>query len=166
MQPGELSRELRKGDNANLTRRRWIMGLSLLSTLMAQIVTLYQMGMVRRLPDPPLPGFDASKVDASDYAYRRLQTPDGLLMLVSYGFTAWLAGAGGKERARQNPVLPVALGVKTLMDSALALELAREEWNENKAFCAYCQVATLCSLASVVLALPEALQSGKRLFKR
>ena len=37
----------------------------------------------------------------------------------------------------------------------MALELAREEWNENKAFCAYCQVATLCSLLSVALSMPE-----------
>jgi len=34
-------------------------------------------------------------------------------------------------------------------------ELAREEWNENKALCAYCQVATLCSILSVALAVPE-----------
>jgi len=31
-----------------------------------------------------------------------------------------------------------------------------EEWKDNRALCAYCQAATLVSLASFVLALPEA----------
>src|SRR5947209_5546245 len=105
MTPGQLSRELREGDTSDLTRRRWIIGLSVVGSAMGQIVSLYQTGILRRLPDPPLPIFDASRVDASDYAYRRFQTPDGLMMLVSYAFTALLAGAGGKSRARNNPVL-------------------------------------------------------------
>lgn len=47
------------------------------------------------------------------------------------------------------------MGVKLLFDSVVAAELAREEWSENKAFCEYCQMATLCSFASLVLAVPE-----------
>lgn len=41
------------------------------------------MGLVRRLPDLPVGPFDASKVDAADYAYKRLQVPDGVLMLLT-----------------------------------------------------------------------------------
>ncbi len=156
MNARQLSQELREGVDADLTRRRWIIGLSLVGSAMAKIVSLYQTGIVRRLPDPPLPVFDSSRVDASDYAYRRLQTPDGFMMLTSYAITAWLAAAGGQDRARRYPALPIALGVKTLADSAVAVELAREEWAENRAFCAYCQLATLCSFASLVIAMPEA----------
>jgi uncharacterized membrane protein len=76
-------------------------------------------------------------------------------MVTNYAITAWLAGAGGEDRARQNPILPIAMGVKTLIDAAIALKLANEEWSENRAFCEYCQVATLCSLASVALSVPE-----------
>ncbi|MBW4489812.1 MAG: hypothetical protein KME12_18675 [Trichocoleus desertorum ATA4-8-CV12] len=47
------------------------------------------------------------------------------------------------------------MGAKILIDTLVAAELAREEWSENKAFCEYCQVATLCSLASLALAVPE-----------
>ncbi len=122
---------------------------------MAQIVSFYQTGIVRRLPDPPLPGFDSDRVDASDYAYSRFNSPDGPIMLASYAVTAWLAAAGGKDRARERPVLPIAMALKILGDAAVAVELGREEWQENKALCAYCQVATLCSLVSVALALPE-----------
>ncbi len=164
MTPRELSEELRNDSNPDLQRRRWIVGLSLVATAMAQIVSLYQVGIVRRLPDPPLEIFDSTKVDASDYAYKRLQTPDAFMMLASYAVTAWLAGAGGKNRATQTPLLPVALGLKTVLDTATAVELGREEWQENKALCAYCQVATICSLVSVALAAPEALRSAKKLF--
>lgn len=151
-----LSRELREGDGSDLRRRRWIVGLSLVGTAAAQAVSLYQTGILRRLPDLPSRYFDATRVDASPYGYKRMQTPDGLLMLASYAVTAALAGAGGKDRARDTPVLPIALAAKTLYDSVTALRLAREEWNDNKAFCGYCQSATVASLASAVLAMPEA----------
>lgn len=155
MDPTQLSHELRGAQTPDLQRRRWIIGLSLLGTVMAQAVTLYQTGVVRRLPDPPLPGIDSNKVDASAYAYKRLSTPDGVMMLVSYGVTAWLAAAGGKDRAAAQPLLPLAMGLKVVGDTALALELGREEWQENRALCAYCQVATLASLALLALAYPE-----------
>jgi uncharacterized membrane protein len=163
MHPRQLSHELREGRSDDLTRRRWVIGLSLLGAAMGQLVSLYQTGIIRRLPDPPVRIFDSSRVDASDYAYKRLQTPDGVMMVASYALTAWLAAAGGEGRARQLPALPLALGLKTLGDTAVALELAREEWAENKALCAYCQVATFASLASVALALPEAIRAGRAL---
>jgi uncharacterized membrane protein len=54
------------------------------------------------------------------------------------------------------PLLPVALAAKTLFDVGTNLKLAREEWEDNQALCAYCQTASLVSIASAVLALPEA----------
>ena len=166
MNPRKLSRELREGETPDLYRRRWIIGLSVVGTAMAQIVSLYQTGIVRRLPDPPLPGFDSDRVDASDYAYSRLSSPDGPIMLASYAVTAWLAAAGGKDRARDQPILPIVMGLKILGDAAVAVELGREEWQENKALCAYCQVATLCSLVSVALALPETRQALRTMLGR
>lgn len=163
MEPRQLSEELRKGQNPHLTRRRLIVGLSMVGATMAEAVSLYQVGVIEHLPDPPIPGIDSSRVDASDYAYRYLDTPDGFMMLTNYSITALLAAAGGKDRAIQNPFLPISLLFKTLIDSAFALLLAREEWRENKAFCAYCQVATVCSIASFAIAIPEALAAMRHL---
>jgi uncharacterized membrane protein len=156
MEPRQLSQELRKGKNPHLTRRRLIVGFSMLGATMAEAVSLYQVGAIEQLPDVPLPGIDSNKVDASDYAYSYFDTPDGFLMLTSYSITALLAGSGGADRAVQAPFLPIATAAKTLFDSILALRLARIEWRDNEAFCAYCQVATLCSLASFILSIPEA----------
>lgn len=163
MKPKALSRFFREADISELNRRRWVIGLSLLGAAMGQIVSLYQTGIVRHLPDPPAGPFDSDRVDASDYAYSRMETPDGLMMVASYAVTALLAGAGGPDRTERHPALPIAMAAKVLYDTGLAAELAREEWRENRALCAYCQVATLCSAASLAFALPEATRAARRL---
>ncbi|GAB3643052.1 vitamin K epoxide reductase family protein [Spirosoma arcticum] len=166
MNPTQLSRELREGQSPELTNRRWIIGLSLLGAAAGQIVTLYQTGIIKRLPDPPIPYIDSNKVNASDYAYKRLDTPDAVLMIVTYGLTAWLAAAGGKDRAKKQPWLPIALGAKILADVGTNLQLAREEWAENKALCAYCQAASALSIASAALAVPEVIKAVRAITKQ
>lgn len=55
------------------------------------------------------------------------------------------------------------MGAKILIDALGSTERAREEWSENKAFCEYCQVATLCSFASLALAAPEVMSAVRTL---
>jgi len=167
MEPQQLSQELRQGKNPHMSRRRAIIGLSMLGGSMGQLVTLYQTGIVSHLPDPPGQQlFDADRVDASNYAYNKLNSPDGPIMVANYAITAWLAAAGGLDRARRNPLLPIAMGIKLVLDGVTNVELAREEWSENKAFCEYCQVATVCSIASIVLAVPEVMTAVRTLLGR
>jgi hypothetical protein len=101
--PSELSRDLRQRTDPDLRRRRWLVGLSLLGVAIGQVVTLYQTGIIRRLPDPPVGPFDSERVNASDYAYKRLQMPDAVLMIATYAVTAALAAAGGRNRAEEQP---------------------------------------------------------------
>lgn len=166
MKPTQLSHELRLETSEDLNRRRWVVGLSMLGATIGQVVSLYQLGIIKRLPDPPLPYIDSNKVNASAYAYKRLETPDALLMLLTYSVTAILAGAGGKNRAETHPAIPIAMGIKTLADTALNLQLAREEWQDNKALCFYCQTATVVSAVSTALAVPEAVKAVRKLFGR
>jgi hypothetical protein len=81
--PKQLSEELRQGKNPHMTRRRWIIGLSMLGGLMGQAVTLYQTGIVNHLPSPPGQKlFDADRVDASNYQKPGFKAPsfqDGFL---------------------------------------------------------------------------------------
>jgi uncharacterized membrane protein len=160
--PTTLSRELRKGRSPDLARRRWTIGLSVVGTVIGGVVALYQTGIIRRLPDI-LPGkiFDAEKVDASDYAYKRMQMPDAPLMMMTYGATAALAAAGGAERATRQPALPIALAAKAWYDLVTCLKLGQEEWAENKALCSWCQVATVISAVTAALSLPEAIRAGR-----
>lgn len=165
--PAVLSHELRKETSPDLTRRRWAIGLSFAGSAIGMIVAAYQTGLLKRLPDI-LPGrvFDAEKVDASDYAYRRLQAPDGTLMAVTYGVTAALAAAGGKDRALDNPALPLAAAGKALYDLVTCVRLAREEWQENQALCSWCQVATGITALTAALTLPEAGRAGLSMWAR
>lgn len=164
--PSQLSRQLRLGDSPDLERRRKTVALSMVGAAAGIVVSLYQTGVIHHLPDPPGKIWDSDKVDASDYAYKRARTPDGLAMLVTYGVTALLAGAGGQDRARKLPWLPLALAAKVASDVATNMTLAREEWAENKALCAYCQAANLASLATVPLVVPEARKALRHLLGR
>ena len=162
--PHQLSRELREGTGPDLSRRRWAIGLSFLGAAIGAVVGAYQTGLIRRLPDI-LPGkvWDAEKVDASDYAYSRLQTPDAALMIVNYGVTAALVSAGGQERARDNPALPLAAAAKAIYDFVTCVRLGQEEWRDNQALCSWCQLATLISAATVALTVPEAAKAVRGL---
>jgi uncharacterized membrane protein len=152
-----LSDELRTGTSPDLTRRRWAIGLSFAGAVIGAVVGAYQTGIIRRLPDV-LPGevWDAERVDASDYAYRNLQQPDAPMMIVTYGLTAMAFAAGGADRARQNPALPLIASVKAAGDLALCLVLAAQEWRENGKLCSWCQFATAISAATLLLSVPEA----------
>ncbi len=164
--PHQLSQQLRAGQSKSLTRRRQVVGLSLVGVAAGAIVGLYQTGIIKHLPDLPGRLWNADEVDASDYAYKRLKTPDGLMMIVSYGVTAALAAAGEKGRARTSPWIPLAMAGKVLGDAFFAVKLGQEEWQENKALCWYCQSATVASLVSAALVLPEAGKALKTLFSR
>ena len=164
LSPTQLSMQLRTGTSPDMQRRRWTIGLSLVGAAIGGIVTLYQTGLTKRLPDI-LPGkvFDAEKVDASDYAYAHLQMPDAPQMVVTYAVTAGLAAAGGADRAEENPALPLATAGKAVFDLVTCAVLAREEWRTNKALCSWCQIATLVSAATVALTLPEAIRAARSL---
>lgn len=162
--PARLSYELREASDPDLKRRRWIVGLSIAGIAIGQLVGLYQMGIIKRLPDPPRGSragewFDATRVNASSYAYKRLATPDAFLMIGTYALTAILAAAGGRDRAATHRWLPIALAGKTIYDGVTTIKLGREEWQTNRRLCQYCQLATLASWASAALALPEALKA-------
>jgi uncharacterized membrane protein len=143
-----------------------MLGLQLVGVAAGSVVSLFQMGVLKRLPDYPSRWFDATRVDASEYGYKYLQTPDALFMIGTYALTAMLVGAGGKNRARELPAAPLALTAKAFVDVATNLFLARQEWKYNKAFCGYCQSATLASLATLALSLPEARRALAQLAPR
>jgi uncharacterized membrane protein len=163
MNPTRLSRELREETTPDLQRRRLIITLTLIGVTMGQLVSRYQTGIMKHLPDPPLDVFDSDKVDAADYAYSRFDTPDGLLMILTYAASAVLAGMGGKNRAQERPILPLLMGGKLFYDVFTAVELGREEWRDNKKLCAYCQVATLASIGAFILAIPEVVRAIRTL---
>lgn len=161
MNPQQLSRELRQSTGGFLPQRRRVAGLALVSAASMGIISLYQLGVIKHLPEPP--GFNADKVDASPEAYAWLATPDAVLGLGSYAATLGLAAMGGADRARQQPLIPLALAAKALFDAAQAGRLTVDQWTKHRAFCSYCLVAAGATFAAVPFALPEARAAWRHL---
>lgn len=151
-----VSDDLRRGAGDFLEQRGWIGGLGSLASTALGVVALYQFGVLRRVPELPLPFLDADAVDASGQAYQAFKTPDAALGLVSAGVTLVLAGMGDRTRARTTPWLPLALAAKTATDAAGGGYLLAEQITKHRALCSWCTVAALAQIATLPLALPEA----------
>ncbi len=151
-----VSRELRTGDDVHLRHRRRVTAWSTTAIASLSAVTLYQMGVLRHLPEPPLPGLDSDAVDASAEAYATGPMPDAALGIASYAVTLCLAVLGGRDRARRRPWIPLALAAKVAADAAAAAGLTLEQGTRHRRFCAYCLVTAVATAASVPHVLPEA----------
>jgi uncharacterized membrane protein len=162
MTPQLLSEELRQLQDPHLRRRRWAAGLSLFSAVTLSGIALYQFGILKRLPEPPIPGLDAEKVNGSAEAYSMLNTPDAFLGVASYAVTACLASMGPADRWRKTPWLPMALLAKAIVDAAAAGKLTVDQWTKYRAFCLYCLMTAGATFATLPLVWPEAKSAFKR----
>lgn len=158
-----LGVNLRHDSRNSLRRRRGIFALFLAASASMSVVALYQMGIIKRLPDPPLPRFNSGKVTRSSKAYSLLGTPDAVLALGSYALTMALAAMGSPDRASEQPLLPIAFAAKVGFDALFGARYAIDEWSKNRNLCSWCLLATGAAIASVPLAIPEAGTALRRL---
>ncbi len=127
------------------------------------IVAFYQTGILKRLPGPRSRWWNAEKVNGSLEAYSLLRTPDAVLGLGSYAATMALASTGPSNRAATMPWIPIALGVKTVLDASYAGKLSIEQWTRFRAFSIWSLIAAGATMAMVRFTLPEALAAAKAL---
>lgn len=161
----EVSDDLRRHAGDLLDRRRRVAALSLVASGAMGVVAAYQNGLLRRLPEPPLPLFDAEHVDASGEAYALLRTPDAALGLLSYAATLVLAGMGSKRRHEDLPVVPLAMAAKVVFDALGGIYLTAEQATKHRKFCSWCLAASVASVAMVPQVVPEARLAVRRLFR-
>jgi hypothetical protein len=155
--PEQLSRELRETvDDRYLDARRRVVALSLTAAGCMGLIGLYQLGIIKHIPEPPLPAMDADEVDASGEAYEKLRVGDAFLGFVSYGVTMLLAAAGGRERRRKQRWLPVTLAGKAIVDTAQAARLTVDQWTKHRAFCFWCLTAAAATFITLPLTFREA----------
>lgn len=166
-QPAVLSEQLRQSSAAFLPQRRGIAGLSLLAVGSLSLITLFQVGILKHLPEVPLPGLhmDSEKVNASSDAYGMFEVPDGIIGLGSYTATLGLAAMGGQNRARKQPWLPLLLMAKLGFDTYQAITLIQTQRKDNT-FCFWCLLTAGATFASLPLAFPEMLTAIRCVFKR
>lgn len=156
----KLAAALQSDRSPEMRRRRWIVGISLVGVTLAQIMTLKQVGILGRLPD--LPGDEVSdRVVDDGHAYKRLETPNAVLQIISYGATAALAAMGGSNRSRETPWLPLALLGKTAYDSFISVKQAQEAIGRREQVSVYPALSLLGAFACLGLAAIDALSAGK-----
>ncbi len=154
--PADLRRDLRTNDpEPGILLRRAVIGTSLIGIAAMGVVTLFQSGTVRHLPDPPLDGFDSDKVNSSDTAYG-WGMPDAPLSIISHAFNIALATVGTSARRDEQPWAPLAA---TLAAAPAAAVSARYVFYQmpvkEKGWCPYCIVDGLAHLAAFGFTLWE-----------
>ncbi len=160
----ELRRELQQSDKGDLNVRRAIISLSLVGMGAMTAVSLFQTGIIKHLPDPPLKDFDSDKVNSSDTAYA-LGVPDGTLSLASFAANIPIASFGGANRAEEMPLVPIAAAAKSSVEAVVAGWYFYQMPTKEKKWCGYCIVGALANFGIAALSLVEAKKAWKELKK-
>lgn len=158
-----IRNELREGHSEDLDRRRKVLLLSGLGLIDFSIISLYQTGIINKLPDIPHPLFDSNKVNAAKDAYM-FGVPDGPVSAVAYGLTMVLASAGGSEKAGRHPAFDVALGATIAGNAAGAVFYLFNMVFKQKKICMYCVTGAVINIASAIIIAPTVIAGVKKLF--
>lgn len=161
-----LSESLRHDRDPLLNNRRRVAGLALGAIGSLSVVALYQMGIIPSVPEPPIPGLDANKVDSSGEAYNMFKTPDAALGIASYALTLILAGAGDADRADRHPWIVLAFAGKIVADAISAGFLTAEQVTRHRRLCSWCLLSAGLSFAMLPAAVPETRRALSGLFSR
>lgn len=161
-----LSATLRGGRDPVLNNRRRVAGLALGCIGTLSVVGLYQIGILPKVPEPPLPGLDADKVDASGEAYNLFKTPDAFLGIASYAGTLILAGAGDADRAQKRPWIVLAFAGKVAVDAVSAGFLTLEQVSRHRKICSWCLASAALTFAMVPQLVPETRRALGQLFSQ
>ncbi len=130
------------------------------------LTTMLQMGMVRRLPDPPIRRFDTGRVNLSEEAFS-YGGPDSPVVVLAHAVNMVLATTGGADRARRHPWLPLLAAALAGAQSAMAAKyLFYQMPYVDEAYCPYCIVDALTHFATLGLVLPEAVEAAEAVLGR
>lgn len=154
---------LRNDSSKDAKERRKLIALSALGLVDFSIISLYQTGVIRHLPDIPLPIFDSNKVNAAKDAYQ-FGVPDGPVSAVVYGLTMVMASASGTDKANRSPLFDVALGATVAGNAGGALYYLYDMVFKQKKICLYCVTGAAINIASAVIVAPLVKKSLKKLF--
>ena len=124
-------------------------------------VTLLQTGIVKHLPDPPLPSFHSDKVNSSDTAYA-LGAPDGTLSLAGLALNVPIAAWGAESRFQTQPLVPLIAAAKAAVEAAAAGWYFYQMPAKEKKWCAYCIAGAAVNFGILALAIPEAVRAWRR----
>ena len=136
-------------NSPKLKRRRAIAALCAAGLIDAALMALKQFGAIKKLPDPPIKGFDSDAVVSSNAAYV-FGTPDASLGAISYAATLALNGWLRPSRAWK-----ILFGASVLGGALGAAGYAYDMIAREKKACAFCIPALLINFSLLPLAIGE-----------
>lgn len=163
MRTAAIRQELLTGTGEELEKRRMIMALSAVGLVDFAIISLYQAGVIKRLPELPIKSFDSNKVNAAPEAYQ-MGAPDGTISALVYAGNMVLATAGGTEASGRKPVFDILLGSTIAGNAAGALYYLYDMIFKQNKVCPYCIAGAAINIASAVIVAPLALKALKKSF--
>lgn len=135
MNPEQIKKELRKPDGFTIKRKIAI--LASLGLIDFIVISLYQLGVIRELPDLNVKYVDSNFVNASKEAYK-MGLPDGPVSAMVYTLILVLIGVKGTKSSGRSPVWDVLLGGAILANAAGAADYLRVMLFKQKRVCLYC----------------------------
>jgi uncharacterized membrane protein len=155
MQPGaffknsnidRIASHLRNSVDQRSVLRRKITQLSAMGMLDFAIISLYQTGVLKRLPDFPGKLFDSNKVNASRKAYA-MGLPDGTTGASLFAITMVLANLGGARALGRAPIWDkltlAAVGTGAIAGAEYLFDMLVKQ----KRICLYCVSGAVLSAA-------------------
>ena len=111
------------------------------------LISLFQLGFIKNLPDLPGKVFDTEKVNSSKDAVL-LGMPDGVISLGAYTATMLLATAATRFR-KQSRILDVAMGAVILGQAVGAAQYLYKMAFVQKKVCVYCVAGAVINFTSI-----------------
>ncbi|MEX2336709.1 MAG: vitamin K epoxide reductase family protein [Fulvivirga sp.] len=141
-------RKIRKISDGAAENRRDIVLLSAIGLLDFVPISLYQLGIIRHLPDLPGKLFDSDKVNASKEA-QVAGIPDGPVSLLMYAANLVLATAALKRKKKRN-VFDYLLAGNALGQAAGGAYYLYNMATVQKKICPYCVTGALINFATLL----------------
>ncbi len=162
MRTAAIRHELLNSTDEDLQRRRKVVALSAAGLCDFAFISLYQSGVIKRLPELPFKSFDSNKVNAAVDAYK-MGAPDATISAWIYATNMILATVEGTESSGRKPVYDVLLGGTVAANTGGALYYLYDMVFKQKKVCPYCIVGMVVNLSTAVIIAPVVLKSLKKL---
>ena len=164
LSPTAISKSLRTDNTEALRRKRKIVGLSALGLLDFSLISLYQSGVIKHLPDLPGNLFDSDYVNGSDEAYQ-LGAPDAPVSAMVYALNMVLATAGGTSKTGRHPAFDLLLGASLVANAGGAANYLINMITKQKKVCLYCVAGAAINFTALAVAWPD-LKDSLRILNR
>jgi uncharacterized membrane protein len=139
--------EMRNDNSEAVVNRRKIAALATAGLVDFSYISLFQMGFIRHMPDPPGEIFHSDKVNSSRDAVL-LRIPDAPISLFMYAATILLATAGNRKN-RFSKYFDLLLGGIAIGQAAGAAHYLYVMAKDQKKVCIYCVAGALVNFITM-----------------